>query len=185
MNEPDVIRLIQGISRLLSEKFVFGYHDKEDIEQQAFILGMECLPRYNPQYSLSTFLYHHINNRLKTFKRDNFIRPPAKCPYCDGIDYCEQCERRTWRTRKKKNLMEPIDLNNVRAEREHHMSISYDLNIDLDIKNIKQLIDTYLPVLLREDYLKMQGDILVPKPRREKVKEAILSIIKEHTDYEM
>jgi DNA-directed RNA polymerase specialized sigma24 family protein len=179
MTETHVIELIQGISRMLAPKYTFGYFTQEDIEQEAFILGMECLPNYNSKYSLSTFLYHHINNRLKNFKRDNYSRP-IKCPYCGPNETCEYCETKLLAIQQKKNLMEPIDIDNVRLDNEEHMSYSYYISDELDIKAFKSLIDECLPLELREDYLRIHDGVLIPKQKRERVEREIMSILEQH-----
>ena len=41
MTETATINLILKVSKRLAKKFTFGAYDKEDIEQEAIILGME------------------------------------------------------------------------------------------------------------------------------------------------
>ena len=53
---------------------MFLLHMKsEDIEQEAFIIGAKAIDDYDGR-SLENFLYVHLNNRLKNFKRDNYYR---------------------------------------------------------------------------------------------------------------
>ena len=38
------------------------------------MMGVEGLDRYDSNKPLENFMYAHINNRLKNFKRDNYYR---------------------------------------------------------------------------------------------------------------
>ena len=74
MTEEEVIETIQKVVRRVSYNFKFAFYDVEDIEQEAFIIGMEALDRYDEKRPLENFLFVHIKNRLKNFNRDNYIR---------------------------------------------------------------------------------------------------------------
>lgn len=188
MNEDEVISIIRKISRRLSYKFVFGYHDREDIEQQAFIFGIYGLENYDQKRPLENFLWVHIANRLKSYKRDKYERPDSPCVTCafyDGdvcdeyIDQLECSSYRGWynRNQSKKNLMTPIEFENVNDVNEKYMSTGDVVTDDIIFSELQKIIDDNLPVNLRADYIKMISNIHVPKPRRTQIQEIIIEIL--------
>ena len=63
MSEQEVIDVITRVSEKLSNKFTFAFYTSEDIEQEAFIMGMEGLDRYDEGKPLENFMFVHIANR--------------------------------------------------------------------------------------------------------------------------
>ena len=47
MSEQEVVDIITKVSERLSNKFTFAFYTTEDIRQEAFIIGMEALERYD------------------------------------------------------------------------------------------------------------------------------------------
>lgn len=85
MNEGELRHAIEIVCYRLTAKFRFGYHDLEDMRQEAYILALEVLAagKYDSTRPLTTFLYVHIHNRLYNFKRRHYARltpPCARCP---------------------------------------------------------------------------------------------------------
>ena len=76
--------------------------------------------------------------------------------------------------------MDPIDINRVRDEKEKNMRTGNEFIEGLEREEIVDIIDKYLEISMREDYLKMMNNVYVPKPRREQIKESILTIMQEH-----
>ena len=74
MDETEVVNTILKISKKLAHKYTFASYEAEDIEQEAFLIGITGLSKYDQSRPLENFMYVHINNRLKTFKRDNYYR---------------------------------------------------------------------------------------------------------------
>ena len=74
LTEKEVISIITKVCKKLAPKYVFASYEVEDIEQEAFMMGVEGLHRYDTDKPLENFMYTHINNRLKNFKRDNYYR---------------------------------------------------------------------------------------------------------------
>ena len=74
LTEDEVVQVITKVAKKLAHKFVFASYDVDDIEQEAFLMGIEGLKRYDSSKPLENFMYAHINNRLKNFKRDNHRR---------------------------------------------------------------------------------------------------------------
>lgn len=179
------IRIIRRVCQRLSERYKFGYLDAEDIEQEAFIIAMAALPRYDSSIaSLETFLYIHISNKLKTFKRDNYFRQDFTCKYCGRLDpECEHCKRREWRLVMKKHLLEPIDIDNINSDFEKNMSTESDLLSNIELQEILSLINQNLDVSLREDYLRWKAGIPISKSRKILVETNILQILEDNGYY--
>ena len=158
MDETHVLSVITKVAQKLAPKYVFASYDIEDIEQEAFIIALEALERYNSDKPLENFLYTHVNNRLKNFKRDNYYR--------QDHGSAQKIQDR------KKNLLEPIDI----ACR-YSISTQDSTATDAHIREITALIDKKLPPDLRRDYLKLRNNSPLPKSRKANVIRVIEEII--------
>ena len=176
------LNTIRKICKVLSEKYTFGYMDKDDIEQEGFIIGMLILPLYDKEKSsLETFLYIHIGNKLKTFKRDHYLRKDFTCTYCGRKDpECEHCQRREWKYIIKRHLMEPLDIDNVNGNNNSNMYENFDILSIMERKEILNIINENLDISLRSDYLKMIDGMYLPKQKRDIVEKRIKEILQEH-----
>ncbi len=159
LDEQKVIDTILKISKRLAPKYVFSGYDIEDIEQEAFLIGVSGLDKYDPSRPLENFMYTHINNRLKTFKRNNYYR----------MDYGSSAQKLQDR---KRSLLEPLSLDNIFnvCARDHIAS-------DAHLNEILEIIDRKLPSSLRQDYLKLQSNSPLPKSRKAAIIEVIERII--------
>lgn len=162
MTEQEVIETITKVADRQAAKFRFGYYEVEDMRQEAFIIAMDALDRYDEKRPLENFLAVHVNNRLKNFKRDNFYRMNNE------------------KHESKKLIMDPIDIARVRDEKEKNMKTDDSFKDGLERDEIVNIIDKYLDIGMREDYLKMLNSVYVPKPRREQIQNAILNIMRDH-----
>ena len=97
INKEEALRVIMKVAKRLAPKYVFATYEVEDIEQEAFLIGIAGLEKYDQNRPLENFMYTHINNRLKTFKRDNYYR----------LDYGTAAQKIQDR---KKSLLEPIHI---------------------------------------------------------------------------
>ena len=170
MTENEVTEIINRVASRYAYKFKFGFYTPEDIRQEAFIIAMEALDRYDESRPLENFLAVHVKNRLNNFKRDKFYRQNKD----DQNNKWEQ------RNNSKKFLMEPLDIDNIRDEYEDNMKLESDLISNLTNKEVFELIDTHLDVSFRGDYLRIKHGAYVPKPRREQVFSEITEILREH-----
>jgi DNA-directed RNA polymerase specialized sigma24 family protein len=176
--EDDTIELIYKIANRVAGTFKFGIYDKEDLVQEAVIFGLNCLSNYDKTRPLENFLFVHITNRLITFRRNNFYRK-FNCDLCKNEDPdCEKCLKRNRYIERKKNIIKPIDLDNVNDEHEKNMWNS-SLIEDISTQEILDKIDKELPIGYREDYIKMKTGNKVPKSRRLEVEKVILNILKD------
>ena len=158
MTEQDVVSIINRIATRLAPKFTFAFFEIEDIQQEAYLIAVEALERYDEDKPLENFLFAHINNRLKNFKRDNYYR-------------YDQGKAEKIQTTKKK-LLEPAVLDDSSCVAKEDSIID-----DIYIKNMKTKIDLQLPASLRSDYLRMQAGDTLSKQKRAEIESEIKKII--------
>jgi DNA-directed RNA polymerase specialized sigma24 family protein len=72
MTEQQVIDQIKIVVNRIAPKYTFNTYDVDDIKQEAFIICMDALERYDNKRPLENFLSVHLSNRLKNFVRDNY-----------------------------------------------------------------------------------------------------------------
>ena len=191
MTEEQVIQTIDLIANRLAGKFKFGYHELEDMKQQARLFAWEGLENYDGVRPLENFLWTHVRNRLYNFKRNNFGRPDKpcdNCPFfdmsfsnsnhygCKAFDNEEECDLYAgWlkRNTAKRNIMNTanLDIDIKQANR---------LDEVLDQKHIFNLVDQSIPVLYREDWIRFVNSLKLPKARREKIVDIITQILQEN-----
>jgi DNA-directed RNA polymerase specialized sigma24 family protein len=195
--EQEVLDTIESVARRLAPKFKFGYHDIDDIKQEAFICAAEKLDndKYDAKLPLENFLYVCIHNHLFNHKRNKFARPDKPCFTCPLYD--KNCERstsqclefenkldctlyRNWSVRNdaKKNIMRPTDITNVADENEKNMRVPDQIE-NVELEELWSLIDSKLDIKLRADYIRLRSNIKIPKQRRLLVEAAVLEITRE------
>lgn len=155
MTEQEVIDQINIVVNRMSSRYTFHGYEVDDIKQEAFIICMDAMDRYDQKRPLENFLAVHLSNRLKNFVRDNF--------YIKGEE-------------EKKKILKPGSLSNEEC-------VKYDESVNddrIDAKSLQNIIDKKLSSEYRADYLKIINDVYVPKKRREE----IISLIKELLDEE-
>lgn len=180
VDETELLRVIDVITKKLAYKFKFGYHDIEDMKQQITVFALEGLKNYDHKRPLENFLWTHVRNRLFNYKRDNYQRPNKPCLTCPLHDPhktqshsgCskyrnkEDCELyASWSKRNnvKKNLMhfsnidKEFDDSNIFIA-DNTYSIDNIVNNEILSKIEGKLLDEY-----RETYLKVKNGVKVPK----------------------
>ena len=165
MTEQEVTETIERVASRYAYKFQFAYYTPDDIKQEAFLIAMEALERYDSSRPLENFLAVHIKNRLNNFKRDKFYRQTSG----DNIN-----------NNSKKHLMEPLDIANIRDEFEDNMKTQDDFISNVENAELLNLIDEHLDVALRADYLRILHNVYVSKPRREQIYFKIQQILREN-----
>ena len=194
MTEQEVLDTIENVINRLFRKFKFGYHEDDDMKQEARFLALECLSSYDNKRPLENFLWTHVRNRLFNFKRDNYQRPNRPCFTCPEYDphcsnstnqcnlyedkmNCELYNKWEIRNSTKRNLMTPVSWDNVNSEYEENMQLHSDIIANISVKEVSQVIDENIPSDLRMDYIRMKYGIKLGKQRRDKVKEEVLHIL--------
>jgi DNA-directed RNA polymerase specialized sigma subunit len=91
VSEEEFLTVLDNISKRLGHKFKFGYHNFDDMKQQAAIFALEGLEKYDKKRPLENFLWTHVRNRLFNYKRDNYQRPDKPCLSCPLYDpHCKK-----------------------------------------------------------------------------------------------
>jgi DNA-directed RNA polymerase specialized sigma24 family protein len=146
--------IIWEISNNIAPKYAFANFTAEDLIQEAYIMGMDALTRYDGVRPFRNFIANHISNRMKTFKRDHYYRPNA------GTAEHLQVVKRA--------LMSPGNMDKVNKMYE----IDY-ANI-VQTSDNKEILDKLIPVIHRKDYLRMLANVRISHTR----KKEIVAIIK-------
>lgn len=161
MTQQEVIDQINIVVNRISPKYTFSGYDVDDIKQEAFIICMDALDRYDNKRPLENFLSVHLSNRLKNFIRDNYYTKDEE---------------------EKKRVLKPKSLSSEDFIPVNNYHDNYDDIIDA--KKIQTILDKHLPASYRADYLKIINDVYVPKKRREEVIELIKELVEQHSHEE-
>lgn len=154
MSERQVLEKIQLVVDRISPRYIFSGYDLDDIKQEAFIICVKALERYNYKVGpLENFLSINLSNRLKNFIRDNY--------YKKGDE-------------DKKKVMNPSALSY------DYVDSSSPIEQKILLKEISSIVDECLSSELRSDYLKLMGGHSIPKKRKLEIMEAVYNILKEH-----
>lgn len=158
MTEQQVVDQINIVVNRIAPRYIFGTYGVDDIKQEAFIICMDALERYDQKRPLENFLSVHLSNRLKNFVRDNYY---------------------TKNEEEKKRVLKPKYLT-----QEDVVKYDVDYESKVDVKNIKQIIDKHLPVDKRADYLKFINNVYIPKKKREELIELIKELVETYSNEE-
>lgn len=164
MTEDEVISTIMLIARKLAPKFVFASYEEDDIIQEAFIIGIDGLEKYDSSRPLSNFMFTHISNRLKNFKRDNYYRLDI------GTGQTIQ--------NKKKSILDAVDIESL-----HSICLEDDILTDIHTREVLDLIDRKLPHQYRRDYLRLQTNAPISKSRKIEIQRVLQDILDQGEDY--
>lgn len=192
MTEVQVIKVIEKVINRTCSKYTFGYYERDDIKQEAFIIAINALEKYDGVRPLENFLQVDLGNKLKNLKRDKYQRiekPCLKCPLynlsiesqCDKYTDKTECDLyRNWynRNETKKNLVVPICFNNVNDEQEESMKYTDSVLSNLSEAEILQIVEENLPADLRKDFIKLRFGAKLSRYHKAKIQEAIMEILK-------
>lgn len=192
ISDEEFMLVLDKITKKLIYKFKFGYHEAEDMKQQAAIFALEAMEKYDHKRPLENFLWTHVRNRLFNFKRDNYQRPDKPCLTCPLYDPSFKCSTsgcskfenklecelyNSWlaRNERKKNL------NKLSSISENYdVSSAYDLSNDISNKEIFDLLENNLSYQYREVFLKLKHGEKVLSVDLQKFKKEVDRILKEH-----
>jgi DNA-directed RNA polymerase specialized sigma24 family protein len=161
MTEQELTDQIMTVVNRIAPKYTFYGYTTDDIKQEAFIICMDALNRYDGERRLENFLSVNLSNRLKNFVRDNHFTnndPPGRV-----------------------NVLRPAQLDNEDSLEEIYID---DKGYNLDTKNMIGIINRDLPPSMRMDYLKMINDVYVPVSRKQDIKDTVKAILEDNGFYE-
>jgi len=183
VSEEDFLKTLEIITKKLVYKFKFGYHDVDDMRQQAAIFALEGLDHYDYSRPLENFLWTHVRNRLFNYKRDNYQRPDKPCLTCplyrpnsEGSDCAQFKDKlncnayKVWfkRNNSKKNIMKPGYIEDYDPEQSNNNFIESISN-----QEIIDYLETNLPTKYREIYLKLKHGSKISKNDKTKLQNYI------------
>lgn len=155
MSEQEVMQKIVLVVDRIAPKYTFNGYEVDDIKQEAYIICMDALDRYDEARPLENFLSVNLSNRLKNFVRDNYF---------------------TKHDEEKKKVLNPSQL----SYDDCLESEDDDIDINIDVSHMSKIIDQFLPSKCRSDYLKILSDVYVPKKRKAEIISLIKNIMKDH-----
>ena len=183
MTEQEVLSIIDNVANRLARRFKFGYHEMDDMKQQARLFACEGLDAYDEIRPLENFLWTHVHNRLFNFKRDKYERPDNPCKKCKESSVCitkvDCYEYNHWinRNSRKKNLMYPVAFDSVDDINEDNMKYNVASEELFDYKTIIDIIDKELPINMRSLYLKLKLNTKLTKSQKTKIQQIIKEIL--------
>jgi hypothetical protein len=194
VTEEEFLTVLDNISKRLVYKFRFGYHDIDDMKQQAAIFALEGLEKYDHSRPLENFLWTHVRNRLFNYKRNNYQRPDKPCLTCPLYDAkckvstseCEKYENKndcdlyaSWikRNNSKKNIMKPSYID---------YDITNKFNFDALTENSELInfLDINIHADYRETYLRLKHGEKITKQKLVKLQNHIQSLMKKFNSYD-
>ena len=190
VSEEEFLRVLDNISKRLGHKFKFGYHDFDDMKQQAAIFAMEGLEKYDNSRPLENFLWTHVRNRLFNYKRNNYQRPDKPCFTCPLFDKAYKCSNNqcskyenkqdcdlyaAWskRNETKKNIVQPSYIDD---DNSHTCKIN-DISTLIQNQEIIDFLDNNIKNEYREYYLKLKHGIKIPKQQLTKLQNYIVKLM--------
>lgn len=193
LTESEVLVVIKKVANRLARRFRFGYHDLDDMRQQAMLFAWEGMRNYDGERPLENFLTIHVRNRLFNFKRDKYHRPGNPCENCGNLveekdicrkfpdkNECENYGRWLKRNSSKKNIMNPIGIDIVDDTHERNFHLSLNIISDISYSELVELIDRELPANLRSLYLRLKYGGKLTKIQREKITVEIREILEKN-----
>jgi DNA-directed RNA polymerase specialized sigma24 family protein len=187
VDEQEFLDAVDKISKKLIYKFKFGYHQAEDMKQQATIFALQGLKFYDKKRPLENFLWTHVRNRLFNYKRDNYQRPDKPCltcpfynktashdctKYSDKLD-CSLYSNWTDKNNTKKNIMKPLGID----QSKENIKAPTDISEQIKNKELLKKIDAKIPVKHRKALLCFLGGQKIPKKEYVALIEAIKDIL--------
>lgn len=178
IDENELLKVIDIITKKLAYKFKFGYHNIEDMKQQISVFAIEGLKNYDHKRPLENFLWTHVRNRLFNYKRDNYQRPDKPCYSCPLFDKasalctkysnkndCDLYAKWLDRNQNKKNLMHLTTVDEIKD----YANIFIDSSQQLEHTETLQIIENNLNGEYRNIYLKIKNGTKVSKSDKDKL----------------
>jgi DNA-directed RNA polymerase specialized sigma subunit len=192
ITEEQFLQAVENISKKLIYKFKFGYHELEDMKQQAMLFALDGLKKYDSDRPLENFLWTHVRNRLFNFKRDNYGRPDNVCVGCPLYDperkkstnCCAKFENKNdceiyyeWASKKdtQKNILSPTSIDMHDSE----YSNDGDISDMISNKEMITFINDNIHTKYRETYLRLKGGSKVPKVAILQLRKHIQQLLKD------
>lgn len=86
MTEEQVLTTLETVVDRFKRKYKFGSYTEDDIKQEAYILCLAALEKYDGIRPLENFLSVHLRNRLFNFRRNNITKIVEDVQLDDNFD---------------------------------------------------------------------------------------------------
>ena len=197
MSEAQALAIIEKVVASVVDVYKFGYHDREDIKQEARIIAIELLAsgKYDEERPLENFLYTSICNGLSNIKRKQLRRndPPClachtakrnkqsdyECPKATNDRFCEKYLSWYKINNSKENVMNMLDMSAMERP-DSILAVETFFQEDVDNQEVLNIIDSKLSVDDRKLLLKIRDNVNVPKVKRLALIEKIRNIVGEY-----
>jgi len=188
VSEEQFVLAISKVSDQLNKRFHIPGWDADDLHQFCALESIEALPRFDPaKKPLVNFLYAHCRFRVNNAFRNLCMRSEKPCKTCGESDEsscradgakCKIHKDFTIRNNRKRDLAQASSCDVTVNE---NFGRPFDSAEEVcETKDLLGLVDRFLDVGLRMDYLKMKEGVAVPLCQRQKINEAVLDIFKRH-----
>lgn len=155
MTEQETMNVILTVINRIAPRYTFNGYEVDDIKQEAFIICVDALNRYDNCRPLENFLSVNLSNRLKNFVRDNFGNA---------------------KDLEKKKILAPMSFfHDANCNSQY-----YEIDLEnLDKKQLMELVENNLPINMREDFLKLINGVNLVSTKREALIRKIREIVNE------
>ena len=154
---PDQQQTILKVIDRIAPRYVFGYYELDDIKQEAYIICLDALSKYDKKRPFENFISKHLSNRLKTLIRDKYCRSKT------------DSEKHGQLNQSKKNLMD------LKASEDQQSGETEDPLDKLATQEAMDLIMEKLPPSMRNNFFRIANGVSVQSAK----KNALFSKIKE------
>ena len=154
ISEEETLQIIDCVINRIAPKYTFSGYEIEDMKQEAFLICIDALERYDNKRPLENFLSVNLSNRLKNFVRDNH-----------GTIHHE-----------KRKVNSPAQLNESINCPTYSNSLSEDV---IHGREIIEMIEDKIPCRMREDYLRLIHGAPLSKQKQDNLIAKIKEIINE------
>ena len=162
VDDNELLKVIDIISKKLAYKFKFGYHDIEDMKQQISIFAIEGLKNYDQKRPLENFLWTHVRNRLFNYKRDNYQRPDKPCYTCPFYDPSMTSSFSQCKSYTNKNDCELY--NSWSKRNDTKKNLMYLITVD-EIKDFSNIFQSYINDTENQEIYKILEENLIGEER--------------------
>jgi DNA-directed RNA polymerase specialized sigma24 family protein len=162
VDDNELLKVIDIISKKLAYKFKFGYHDIEDMKQQISIFAIEGLKNYDHKRPLENFLWTHVRNRLFNYKRDNYQRPDKPCYTCPFYDPSMTSSFSQCKSYTNKNDCELY--NSWSKRNDTKKNLMYLITVD-EIKDFSNIFQSYINDTENQEIYKILEENLIGEER--------------------
>lgn len=165
------LELLSRISKQVANKYFLPGYTPDDLEQEAFILGIGLLKKYNPNRApMENFVRFSLNNLMKNFiESKTHSQKPSGCP--EGCN-CKKCKFVISKTNIQRMVQMPEELDVPAIENTYRNSL----------EELIPILNLKLPASMRQDWRKILDGAKVVKSRREEIFEEIRELLKEYEE---